>query len=151
MKVAFVSACNGCKLKSEYESRKSANRLPRCVIARRHSCRQCAATGTVAPPLLDGRKSVASTTLTNMCASIGVSGIPRPANRLPLCVIARRHSRSLCVPTAHARLPGHSDLHQQVPGGKQQRRLRRLRRLRRVSTRRFAAAPRIHRRRRLHV
>ena len=34
MRVAFVSACNGCKLKCEFtESRKSANQLRRCAIA----------------------------------------------------------------------------------------------------------------------
>ena len=55
------------------ESRKSANRLPRCAIARRHAPSLCAASGTVAPPLLDGPKSVASTARTNMCASIGLT------------------------------------------------------------------------------
>ena len=34
MRVAFVSECNGCKLKCEFtESRKSANQLRRCAIA----------------------------------------------------------------------------------------------------------------------
>jgi hypothetical protein len=51
MRVAFVSACNGCKLKCEFtESRKSANRLRRCNVARHHAHRLRAATGTVAPP-----------------------------------------------------------------------------------------------------
>ena len=51
MRVAFVSACNGCKLKCEFtEYRKSANRLRRCNVARRHARRLRAATGTVAPP-----------------------------------------------------------------------------------------------------
>ena len=50
-------------MKCEFtESRKSTNRLCRCASARRHACRLCAATGTVAPPLLDGRESVASVT-----------------------------------------------------------------------------------------
>ena len=46
------------------------------------SCSLCAATGTVAPPLLDGRKSVASITRANMCASIGVTEYPR-SGKLP--------------------------------------------------------------------
>ena len=51
MRVAFVSACNGCKLQCEFtESRKSANRLRRCNVARRHAHRLRAATGTVTPP-----------------------------------------------------------------------------------------------------
>ncbi len=99
-----MSACAGCKLnlKCEFtEPRKSASRLCRCAIARRHACSLCAATGTVAPgpPLLDGRKSVASITRVNMCASIGVSGIARSANRLRRCAIARRNARSLCAAT----------------------------------------------------
>ena len=58
-----MSASNGCKLKCEFtESRKSATRLRRCAIARRHARSLCAATGSVAPPLLDGRESVASVT-----------------------------------------------------------------------------------------
>ena len=90
----------GYKLKCEFtESRKSTNRLCRCAIARRHACRLCAANGTVAPPLLDGRKSVASITRVNLCASIGGSGIARSANRLRRCAIARRHARSLCAAT----------------------------------------------------
>ena len=101
MRVAFVSACNGCKLKCEFtESRKSINRLCRCAIARRHACRLCAATGTVTPPFIDGRKSVVSHTHTNMRgASIGVSGIARRANRLRRCAIACQHARSLCAAT----------------------------------------------------
>ena len=51
MRVAFVSACNGCKLKCEFtESRKTANRLRRCNVARHHAHRLRAATGTVTPP-----------------------------------------------------------------------------------------------------
>ena len=64
-----MSECNGCKLKCEFtESRKSATRVRRCAIARRHARSLCAATGTVAPPLIDGRKSVASLAHTNMRA-----------------------------------------------------------------------------------
>ena len=59
MRVAFVRACNGCKLKCEFtESRKSANRLPRRAIACAHAPSLCAAADTVAPPFIDGRKSV---------------------------------------------------------------------------------------------
>jgi hypothetical protein len=90
----------GYKLKCEFtESRKSTNRLCRCAIARPHACRLCAANGTVAPPLLDGRKSVASIARVNLCASIGGSGIARSANRLRRCAIARPHARSLCAAT----------------------------------------------------
>ena len=64
MRVAFVSACNGCKLKCGCAPNLGrANRLRRCAIPRRHSPSLCAATGIVAPPLLDGRKSVSSTAL----------------------------------------------------------------------------------------
>ena len=87
-------------MKCEFtESRKSTNRLCRCAIARGHACRLCAANGTVAPPLLDGRKSVASITRVNLCASIGGSGIARSANRLRRCAIARRHACRLCAAT----------------------------------------------------
>ena len=89
-------------LKCEYtESRKSANRLRRCAIARRHAYSLCAATGTVAPPLLDGRESVASVTPHQyVCVqAIGVSGIARSANRQRRCAIARRHARQLCAAT----------------------------------------------------
>ena len=62
MRVAFVSASNGCVLKCEFtESRKSANRLPRCIIALKLSRRLCAAAGSIPPPFLDGRHSVPST------------------------------------------------------------------------------------------
>ena len=60
-----------------------ANRLRRCAIPRRHSPILCAATGIVAPPFIDGRKSVPSTALANMCANIGVSGTPTSANSMP--------------------------------------------------------------------
>jgi len=46
-----------------------ANRLRRCAIARQHARSLCAATGTVAPPFIDGRKSVASLAHTNMRAN----------------------------------------------------------------------------------
>ena len=86
MRVAFVSACNGCKLKCEFtDSRKSANRLPRRAIARRHACRLCAATGTVAPPLLDGRKSVASIT----CCLAGPAAVYLPLHSPHACARAR--------------------------------------------------------------
>jgi hypothetical protein len=73
-----VSASNGCKLKCEFtESRKSATRLRRCAIARRHARSLCAATGTVAPPFIDGRESVASLAHTNMRAKPEGAEIPR--------------------------------------------------------------------------
>ena len=86
-----MSACNGCKLKCEFtESRKSINRLCRCAIARRHARSLCAATGTVAPPFIDGRKSVASRAHTNMRAKpeeadILTSGkLPAPSRQMQL-------------------------------------------------------------------
>ena len=83
MRVAFVSASNGCMLKSEYtESRKSANRPRRHTIALPHSRRLCAAAGSLPPPLLDARKSVPFTARANMHASIGVTGYPR-SGKLP--------------------------------------------------------------------
>jgi len=80
-----VSASNGCKLKCEFtESRKSATRLRRCAIARRHARSLCAATGTVAPPFIDGRESVASLANTNMRAKPEGAEILR-SGKLPLC------------------------------------------------------------------
>ena len=162
MRVAFVSACNGCKLKCGCAPNLGrANRLRRCAIPRRHSpslcaatgivapplldgrksvsstalamyvckhrcernpnlgkqhapprhhspksCSLCAATGTVAPPLLDGRKSVPSITHANMCASIGVTGYPR-SGKLP--APSRHRAPSLFHTLAGcARRPAHS-------------------------------------------
>ena len=45
-----------------------ANRLRRCAIARQHARSLCSATGTVAPPFIDGRKSVPSRAHTKMHA-----------------------------------------------------------------------------------
>ena len=80
-----MSECNGCKLKCEFtEYRKSANQLRRCAIARRHARSLCAATGTVAPPFIDGRESVASLAHTNMRANPEGAEILR-SGKLPLC------------------------------------------------------------------
>jgi hypothetical protein len=86
---------------AEIPRSRSANRLRRCAIARRHACRLCAATGTVAPPLLDGRKSVAPRARANMRATTEGAEIPRSrsANRLRRCAIARRHACRLCAAT----------------------------------------------------
>ncbi len=98
MRVAFVSACNGCKLKCEFtESRKSATRVRRCAIARRHARSLCAATGTVAPPFIDGRKSVASLAHTNMRAKPEGAEIPRSGNSLRRRAIALRHFPRPCA------------------------------------------------------
>ena len=98
MRVAFVSASNGCKLKCEYtESRKSTNRLCRCAIARRHAPSLCAATGTVAPPFIDGRESVASLAHTNMRAKPEGAEILRSGKRLPRRAIALGYSPIACA------------------------------------------------------
>ncbi len=68
----------------------------RCVIPRRHSTRLCTAAGTVAPPLLDGRKSVPSRAHANMHASIGVTGYPR-SGKLPAPSRHRSPARSQTV------------------------------------------------------
>ncbi len=107
MRVAFVSACNGCKLKWEFtESRKSANRLRRCNITHRHARRLRAATGTVAPPFIDGRKSVASLACTNMRATTEGPEILRSGKRparsrdrsRPLSQTVRRLAQALPTP-----------------------------------------------------
>ena len=98
MRVAFVSASNGCMLKSEYtESRKSANRPRRHTIALPHSRRLCAAAGSLPPPLLDARKSVPSTARANKCASIFGTGYRGSANGPRRHTIALPHSHRLCA------------------------------------------------------
>jgi hypothetical protein len=93
-----VSECNGCKLKCEFtESRKFASRLRRYAIARRHARSLCAATGTVASPFIDGRKSVASRAHTNMRATTEGPEIPRSGNSLPRRVIALGYSSTACA------------------------------------------------------
>ena len=59
---------------------RSANCPRRRAVTLPHSRRLCAAAGSVPPPLLDGRKSVAPTTCANLHASTGVTGYPRSAN-----------------------------------------------------------------------
>ena len=99
MRVAFVSACNGCKLKCEFtESRKSANRLRRCAIADTlAACARPAAQSHLRFSMVENR--LRRSPRVHMCASIGVSGIARRANRLRRCAIARQHARSLCAAT----------------------------------------------------
>jgi hypothetical protein len=113
-----VSACNGCKLQCEFtESRKSANQLRRCAIARRHARSLCAATGTVAPPFIDGRKSVPSRAHTNMYATTERAEIPRSGNSLPRCAIALGYSPRPCAGSRKHRRPRlymHIRIHKQV-------------------------------------
>ena len=99
MRVAFVSACNGCKLKCEFtESRKSANRLRRCAIADTlAACARPPAQSHLRFSMVENRSR--RSLRVHMCASIGVSGIARRANRLRRCAIARQHARSLCAAT----------------------------------------------------
>ena len=99
MRVAFVSACNGCKLKCEFtESRKSANQLRRCAIADTlAACARPAAQSHFRFSMVENRSR--RSPRVHMCASIGVSGIARRANRLRRCAIARQHARSLCAAT----------------------------------------------------
>ena len=99
MRVAFVRACNGCKLKCEFtESRKSANRLRRCAIADTlAACARPAAQSHFRFSMVENRSR--RSPRVHMCASIGVSGIARRANRLRRCAIARQHARSLCSAT----------------------------------------------------
>ena len=55
-------------------------------MALAYTPRQCAASRTLPPPLLDARKSVPSTARANMCASIGVTGYRRSGKLpAPLC------------------------------------------------------------------
>ena len=101
-----MSACNGCKLKCEFtESRKSANRLPRRAIARRHAPSLCAATGTVAPPFIDGRESVASLAHTNMRATTEGGEMLRSGKRLPRRAIALGCSPRPCAGSRKHRRP----------------------------------------------
>ena len=101
-----MSACNGCKLKCEFtESRKSATRLRRCAIARRHARSLCAATGTVAPPLLDGRKSVSSSAHANMRATTDGAEIPRSGNSPPRRAIVLGYSPRPCARSRTHRRP----------------------------------------------
>ena len=81
------------------ESRKSANRLRRCNITHRHARRLRAATGTVAPPFIDGRKSVASRAHTNMHATTDGAEILRSGNQP-----ARSRHRSRPLPQTVRRL-----------------------------------------------
>ena len=99
MRVAFVRACNGCKLKCEFtESRKSANRLRRCAIADTlAACARPAAQSHFRFSMVENRSR--RSPRVHMCASISVSGIARRANRLRRCAIARQHARSLCAAT----------------------------------------------------
>ena len=81
-----------------------ANRLRRCAIPRRHSPILCAASCTVAPPFIDGRKSVPSTALANMCANIGVSGTPTSANSMPHHAITHRNLAACVRPPEQSHL-----------------------------------------------
>ena len=106
MRVAFVSACNGCKLKCEFtESRKSAYRLPRRAIASHHAPSLCAASATVASPFIDGRKSVASRAHANMRATTDGAEIPRSGTSLPRRAIALGHSPRPCAGSRKHRRP----------------------------------------------
>jgi hypothetical protein len=106
MRVASLSACNGCKLKCEFtESRKSANRLRRCAIARRHARRLCAATGTVAPPLLDGRESVESVTPHQYVCKHRCENNRKVGKRLPRRAIALGYSPGPCAGSRKHRRP----------------------------------------------
>ena len=105
MRVAFVSAFNGCKLKCEFtESRKSANQLRRCAIADTlAACARPPAQSHLRFSMVEDRSR--RSLRVHMCASIGVSGIARRANRLRRCAIARQHARSLCAATGTVASP----------------------------------------------
>ena len=70
-----------------------ANRLRRCAIARQHARSLCAATGTVAPPFIDCRKSVASRAHINMRAK--PEGGRNPKVRQTACPVAPSLSATL--------------------------------------------------------
>ena len=100
MRVAFVRACNGFKLKCEFtESRKSANRLPRRAIACAHAPSLCAAADTVAPPVIDGVAPHANMSATTEGAEILRSGNSLPRRAMALgyaptpCARSRKHRR----------------------------------------------------------
>ena len=82
-----------------------ANRLRRCAIARQHARSLCAATGTVAPPFIDGRKSVASRARANMRAKPEGAEILRSGKRLPRRAIALRHFPRPCAGSRKHRRP----------------------------------------------
>ena len=82
-----------------------ANRLRRCAIARQHARSLCSATGTVAPPFIDGRKSVASRAHTNMHAKPEGAEILRSGNSLPRRAIALGYSRRPCAGSRKHRRP----------------------------------------------
>ncbi len=83
-------------MKCEFtESRKSANQLRRCAIARQHARSLCAATGTVAPPFIDGRKSVASRTHQYACKDRGGRNPEVRLKPAPSCHGSRLLSRSV--------------------------------------------------------
>jgi hypothetical protein len=106
MRVAFVSACSRCNLKCEFtESRQSANRLPRCAIARQHAPSLRAASSTVASPFIDARKLVPSRAHANMHATIGAAEILRSGNSLPRRAIALGHSPRPCARSRKHRRP----------------------------------------------
>ena len=100
-----MSACNGCKLKCEFtESRKSANQLRRCAIADTlAACARPPAQSHLRFSMVEDRSR--RSLRVHMCASIGVSGIARRANRLRRCAIARQHARSLCAATGTVEPP----------------------------------------------
>ena len=81
------------------ESRKSANRLPRCAIARRHAPSLCAAADTVAPPFIDGVAPHANMRATTEGAEILRSGNSLPRRAMALgyaptpCARSRKHRR----------------------------------------------------------
>ena len=79
---------------------RSASCPRRRAVALPHSRRRRAAAGSVPPPLLDGRKSVAPTTCANLHASTGVTGYPRSAN----CPAPSRHCSQLDDTSAPVRI-----------------------------------------------
>ena len=82
-----------------------ANRLRRCAIAHQHARSLCTATGTVAPPFIDGRKSVASRAHTNMRATTEGVEMLRSGNSLPRRAIALGHSPRPCAGSRTHRRP----------------------------------------------
>ncbi len=92
-------------MKCEFtESRKSANQLCRCAIADTlAACARPPVQSQLRFSMVENRSR--RSPRPHMCASIGVSGIARRANRLRRCAIARRHAPSLCAASATVASP----------------------------------------------
>jgi hypothetical protein len=100
-----VRRCGHSPITVSQRSRIEANCPRRRAIALTHSRRLYAAAGAAPSPFLDGPKSVPSTARVKICASVGVAGYRRSANRPRRRAVALPHSRRLCAAAGAAPSP----------------------------------------------